>query len=442
MGSQADTIAALATPEGAGLRALVRLSGPAARAIVEGLCEKTLRDREPVAAKIPIGEASIPATFVLFAAPRSYTREDVVEISMPSSPPLLQSLMRCLVEEGARMAEPGEFTRRAFLHGRIDLSRAEGVLELVSARNERQAKAGLLLLEGGLAERVASMRRGLENALAQIEASLDFEEADTGHIDAASLLAQLREAANGLEEAAQWETRRLAPRGEFRVFLWGEPNAGKSSLLNRLDPQARAIVSPIAGTTRDGLRGKLRAGELEIEIFDAAGMETGLDPFATRAQDLARRFRESADAVIGVADVTKDLPGFFREAKLDLLVLNKCDLVSQEREAESLLSVPSLRVSAQTGEGVEALRAAILELTRGGQETEGERMGLAQRHREAMARAAREVEQSKKMLASDSALDVVASHLRQALAALGEIDGTTTPEDILDRIFSQFCIGK
>lgn len=441
-GSLSDTIAALATPQGPGLRALLRMSGPRSREIAEILGNCALPEREAVAVTIEDAGAQIPAAFVLFVSPRSYTREDLVEIAIPSSPPLIASLLHRLLELGARPAEPGEFTRRAFLNGRIDLSRAEGVLELVRSRNDREAQAGLLLLEGGLSRRVADLRARLESALALLEASLDFEESDTGHVDRAELGAALCLAASDLQEAEQWESRRMAPRGELQMFLWGEPNAGKSSLLNRLDGQARAIVSPIAGTTRDCLRGSLRDGETQIALLDAAGVEEGSDSLSSKTQEIARRFRDAADRVVGVADASKPLPSFLLQGRVDLLVVNKTDLPRVCDLGPWKGRSPVVETSALRGNGIEVLRKALFLLARGVGQAEGESFQMAARHREAFARAAREVVGAQKILSGVGALDAAAAHLREALAALGEIDGQTTPEDILDRIFSQFCIGK
>lgn len=438
-----DTIVAPATPEGGGMRALLRLSGSQSREIVEKwLGGVMLRDREAILADACWDGWKVPASAVFFEGPRSYTRENLVEVAIPSSPPLIKAVLARLNDLGARLAQPGEFTKRAFLRGRLDLSRAEGVLELLRARNEKERRAGLLLLEGGLSQRVQALRVRLEGALALLEASLDFEEADTGHIEVETLRREIAAASAGLEEALVWESRRVVPRGQMRAFLWGEPNAGKSSLLNALDPSARAIVSPIPGTTRDCLAGHIRLGDFELTILDAAGVETGADFIAAKAQEMAARFRASCDWVIGVADASQPLPRFLLEGQVDLLVLNKsdlprvCDLSLWQRRS------PIVFCSALHGEGIAALRASLEALVRGEGQAEGERVALSQRHQAAIRRALDETGNAQKTLTGGVMFDAAAAHLRHALAALGEIDGETTPEHILDRIFSQFCIGK
>src|SRR6185503_3623653 len=275
MSAAPGTIAAIATPPGPARRGIVRLSGPRAAELVRA----TLRDEAPrfdpalprllARGRFDDGRGLQPVLLLWMRAPRSFTREDVAELHLPGAEPLLACALRRLLELGARAARPGEFTRRAFLNGRLDLSRAEGVLALTEAGNEAERAAAALLLDGGLDQRAAALR---ERLLDLCEASLDFDESETGHVPHAELVELLEEAGAAVSEALAWETRRAAPSTRARVLLVGAPNAGKSSLWNALTG-GRALVSPEAGTTRDALVGEWRLPSLTCELIDGPGLE-------------------------------------------------------------------------------------------------------------------------------------------------------------------------
>ncbi|MDA1265043.1 MAG: 50S ribosome-binding GTPase, partial [Planctomycetota bacterium] len=365
MGAKASTICAVASAPGGGARAVVRLSGPDTAALVKALARV---DGEPLvltqrglhAVELDDGIGVQPALVLWMPGPGSYTREDVAELHVVGSAPLVRAVQGRLLEAGAVLAEPGEFTRRAFLNGRLDLTRAEGVLELIEARSAEERRAATALLVGGLDERIAILRDELEELRAITEASLDFDETDTGHIPIEDLAARARISLAGIRAASAWEARREPASGLPRVVLTGAPNAGKSSLFNRLvDAQLPALVSDHAGTTRDVLRGTWALKTRRVELCDTAGRDAAAAGVADRAgQAQMASARETADLVLCVVDATT-VPAFDPAedpafdpavAGADLVVWNQIDRA--EARPAPRASVP---VSAVTGAGLEAL---------------------------------------------------------------------------------------
>ena len=412
-----DTIVALSSPPGAGLRAVVRLSGPRA---------------------IEIG-ASRPGA-VAFRAPRSYTREDVVEIHLPGSPPLVDLLVRSLVEAGARPARPGEFTLRAFLNGRLDLAQAEAVERIISSEGEEECRAALDQLEGAFSRRL----RGIESALldlgADAEAAIDFTDQDIEILPgeearrrAGALLEDLR-ALRGETAAARVADARPA------AVLLGPPNAGKSSLFNALTG-SEALVTEAAGTTRDVLAAELDVG-VRVKLLDTAGLQpaAGVDGEAVRrAREAARR----ADVVLFVADATDweaALP-LAPRGRPAILVVNKCDLVPGAEVGRRFHIREVVCTSARTGEGLADLRAALARMIGGEGDGAGARFRVDMRQR-ALLREAEAALERAAGTAPGLGMEFVALDLRAALDALGGITGRDVGEDLLDRIFSRFCLGK
>jgi len=449
-----DTIAAISTPPGPARRGIVRLSGPGSAALVRA----TLRDERPgfepgsarlcVRGRFDDGRGLQPVTLLWMRAPRSFTREDVAEFHLPGAEPLLACALARLLALGARAARPGEFTRRAFLNGRLDLSRAEGVLALTEAGNESARAAAALLLDGGLGERATAIREGVLALLTLCEASLDFDESETGHVPRAELERELAAAEAAVDEALAWEVRRATPASAARVLLLGAPNAGKSSLWNALTG-GRALVSPEAGTTRDSLAGEWRLATLSCRLIDGPGLESsaraatgaGASPAgpAERAQELFVREQERADLVLWVVDATRPAPRSAL-AGAHLLVWNKTDLPAAGVPPR-LPGLPAVAVSARSGAGLEELaRAVERELTREGEG--GATRVLFARHREALVRARAELAAARELFAAEAPLDLTAEALRATLAALDELSGRTLPEDVLERIFARFCLGK
>lgn len=483
------TIAAVASPPGGGARAVLRVSGPRAADLVRGAfvadgAPGDARDGEgftPSARGITLGRfddgrGTQPAMLVWMPGPGSYTREDVAEFHLVGSPPLVAAALERLLRLGAQPAEPGEFTRRAFLSGRLDLTRAEGVLSLVTARSEAERRAASQLLAGGLADRIDALRAGLDALRALCEASLDFDETDTGHVPEDELRARTDAVLEGLREALAWESARAPRSGLPQVVLVGAPNAGKSRLYNRL-AGADALVSGRVGTTRDALRTTWRAGDAEVELWDTAGAVAPDGAVEREAQDRARALREAADLALWVVDARRPADDLVAEREAlaaggaRYLVWNQVDRPGAAPAPPAALTerlAGAAAVSAATGAGLDELAAGVAaalglaaapataaapaaaaapataaalgrpEALGGG----GEARELSARHREALRAAAARVEAAAGELAAGAPLDLVAEGLREATARLDAIGGRTTPEDLLDRIFGQFCIGK
>ncbi|HYE99296.1 MAG TPA: GTPase [Planctomycetota bacterium] len=403
--AEPDTIVAPATPSGGGLRAVVRVGGPRA---VE------LAGARPGA--------------VVFRAPRSYTREDLVEIHLPASPPLVDRLVRDLLEAGARPARPGEFTLRAFLHGRLDLAQAEAVERLVAAEDEAERRAALRQLEGEFSRRLGAVEQACLDLAADAEAALDFSEEDIEIVTTADAGARAGAALRDLRALIADTAARPARDGRPVVVLHGRPNAGKSTLFNALAGQD-AIVSPTAGTTRDLLEADADLG-VPVRLVDAAGVaegQTGLDAEgARRARDAAA----SADLVLFVVDPSD--PAERPRGWPCVVVESKADLHPGPAPPGAL------RVSARTGEGLAALRRAVGAALDAGVSTAAFSVSARQR---ALLREAEEA-LARVPGAAAAGLELAALELRSALAALGAVTGRDVGEELLDRVFSRFCLGK
>jgi tRNA modification GTPase len=466
------TIAAISSPPGAAQRGVIRLSGPDAARIARALVapaaereranggpftEPKLAARGAWTTRIHDGRGEQPCLLLWMPGPASYTREDVCELHLPGSPPLLEAALARVLALGARAAAPGEFTRRAFLNGRLDLTQAEGVLALVESASERERRAALALLEGGLTARLADLREGFAELRALAEASLDFDESDTGHVPMAELLARADLLRAALDEALAWEVRRQPPSALPRVVLVGAPNAGKSTLFNALVPAARALVSAVAGSTRDGASGLAAldaAGRAECLLLDAPGVDPRARGADRLAQEIAAAERASADLLLEVVDsagpaagadaASDDVPGAAR-----LVVWSRIDLPGARPAPPHAVAV-----SARTGAGLDRLRAALARrlgfataeddpgADAPGESGAGLVRELSARHRAALAAAGEALAAARALLAEAAPLDLAADALRDALDALDGIGGRTTPEDLLDRIFARFCLGK
>ncbi len=470
-----DTIVAISSPTGASLRAIIRLSGEAAIPITK-LTFRAAPD-EPnienalsysaIEGWLELGSDWPPAPTVLYLMrrPKSYTREDIVELHVPGSPPFLQETMRLLLTAGARMAEPGEFTKRAFLNGRLDLAQAEAVQRLIHARSEAEMRAALRQVGGDLSRAVAGLHEEVANLLARVEASLDFSDQEIEIISQAQIaggIAEVRERLNRL--LCDSVTSAVAIELP-RIVFCGKPNAGKSSLFNALLRRDRAIVTPMAGTTRDIIEGIATVdgdgAPQEVLLADTAGIAEQADPLQAAAGDRAKHFLVNADIVALVVDASEPLGDatlmqdvFLRRASEHLIVcLNKSDLPAKcsaseirrvfSQETHQAGSAPTIVHTScrdkMGSEGVQELSHAIGAKLRGG----GVERTTAQFLLEARHQAALEQADAALIRASYSGeAELAAVELREALAAFASILGLDATEDVLERIFSQFCIGK
>ncbi len=443
-----DTIAAIATPLGRGGVGIVRLSGAEAGEIGARLFDRPLRDRRLVHGRIidpADGSLIDQALAVLMRAPRTYTREDVVELQCHGGPIVLRRVLAAALALGARSAEPGEFTLRAFLSGRLDLAQAEAVAATISAQTDAAQRLAAAGLEGDLSRRLREPRAALVRILAYISARADFPDEDVPAEDLRPRLAAVRQA---LAQLAAGAATGAVYREGVRTAIIGRPNVGKSSLLNRLVRRERAIVTDIPGTTRDVIEETVSIDGVPLVLIDTAGINETTDPVERLGIERSRAALAQADLVLLVLDgsvpLTSDDLALVEAARARraIAVVNKSDL--PPAAGAGTLPLPTVHVSARTGEGTEALVAAILACL------SDDGLALAIDH--AVTATSRQVDALRRALAGvDDALatasgaapeDMIGAGVREAVVALGEITGDTVTEDLLDAIFSEFCIGK
>ncbi|MBI3887249.1 MAG: tRNA uridine-5-carboxymethylaminomethyl(34) synthesis GTPase MnmE [Opitutae bacterium] len=445
-----DTIAALATPVGTAAIAVVRASGPAVATLCRAIFGKLPEVRTVTRAdyRDAAGTLVDDVVFTYFVAPNSYTGEDTVEISCHGNPYIAQRILEDLLARGCRPADPGEFTKRAFLNGRMDLSQAEAVMDLIRARSERALAAANQQLRGSLGRHMQGLTDRLVEVLAQIEAYIDFPEED--------LPAENRQGAlRALEELLQ-ATRRLIATAHYgavlrdgiRTVIVGEPNAGKSSLLNRLVGHERALVSAEPGTTRDYLEECVVVGAHFLRLVDTAG----LNPLATALEErgIKKTLEQAAqaDLFLWVIDSTGPLPTLpsalekIMSPANTIAIYNKVDLdqAGAGRRQERFRAVA---VSALTGDGIDKLRLAIQNLTEILRTEVGEELiALNARHAHALEAALERLTDARELLRLSNSIELISNHLRCALESFGEIAGRVDNERVLDQLFARFCIGK
>jgi tRNA modification GTPase len=474
-----DTIAAIATPPGPGGVGIVRISGPGAFAIGRALFRPAQplpgEDAIPPSHRLTYGHSVDPATAevideVLVAflrAPRTYTREDTVEINAHGGLLLLRRILELALAAGARAAQPGEMTLRAFLNGRIDLAQAEAVMALINAESDAGRRLAFRQLQGDLSARVGAARAAALDALVHIEASIDFPEEEVPLPDPAELACLLDLARAEVERLLAGADRGRVLREGLRVAIVGRPNVGKSSLLNVLLGTERAIVTPHAGTTRDTVEERATLGGIALHLVDTAGITPTEEPIERIGVERSRAAAQSADLLLFVLDAASPLTELDQRAATELrqlsgtadegaptesaatgpliLVLNKCDLpavVAEDAAAALWPGAPLVHTSTLTREGIAALEEAVARLALAGQASAADALVASARHRDALRRADEHLAAAAATLEERLPLDFVAIDLRAVLDALGEITGETATADLLDRIFAEFCIGK
>lgn len=454
-----DTIAAISTPIGEGGIGIVRISGGAAEEIAGNIFSGTGKQSGGMQShRFYYGEIIDPesgdvldeAMVVLMRSPRSYTREDVVEIQCHGGYLLVRKVLELVIRCGARCAEPGEFTRRAFLNGRIDLLQAEAVIEVIRGKTETALALAQHQREGHLSKRISRIKEGILTSLAFIEAYLDFPEDDIELPDCRQIETSIRESLARIEELLDGFSEGKVLREGVSVLIAGKPNVGKSSLLNTLLREKRAIVTSVPGTTRDIIEEVVNIKGLPVKLLDTAGIRDSEDEIEMEGMRLTLEKIPLADLILFVVDASRPFDNedmLIKEAVCGhpfLLVLNKSDLPVEAVVPDELGSAGTISISARRGEGIERLREAIFSLfIRSGARDGRDFTALSQvRHRDALERARRRLESFLQSFPAETAIEFVALELRDALHALGEVTGETTPDDILDQIFSRFCIGK
>ncbi|MGB8261053.1 MAG: tRNA uridine-5-carboxymethylaminomethyl(34) synthesis GTPase MnmE [Terracidiphilus sp.] len=450
-GAAAETIAAVSTPPGRGGIGIVRLSGPEAPRIAAQL----VRLRQPLEhARARLadvldaeggGEQIDEAVVTFFAGPRSYTAEDVVEIAAHGSPVVLEALLRRAVTLGARLAEPGEFTQRAFLSGRLDLTQAEAVRDLINAQTLTQARLAASQMGGALSRRVQPAKQGLIELVALLEAGIDFAEDDVEVTPQAEILRRIAELEAPLRALAASFARGRIVHDGLTLAIVGRPNAGKSSLFNQLVERERAIVTATPGTTRDTVSERIALEGIPLELVDTAGLREAAGE--AEALGIARSREALADAglVVVVLDATEALneeEHRLLEAVKDrpaVAAVNKCDLA--RASGQGCGDLPWVATSALTGEGIEELRERIVALATGGAAAEPG-MLTSLRHRQAVGAALEALGDAARSSAAGIPHEMLLLDLYRALGALDSLTGQTTADDILKTIFQSFCIGK
>ena len=449
MYSDSDTIVAIATPAGRGGIGVLRISGPEAATVAGGLLqvELPLQPRHATFARTH-GDHVI-ATY--FPAPHSYTGEHVVELSAHGSPVVLRQILERAMALGARLAEPGEFTLRAFLNSRIDLVQAEAVADLIDAVTPLQARAAFDQLEGTLTCRIGEIDAELFDLIAKLEASLDFPDEGYHFVEAGTAGTAVRAIESKLQALLCEAKRGRLIREGARIAIGGKPNVGKSSLFNALLRSGRAIVTAVPGTTRDLVTETADVDGLRLELVDTAGVRDTSDEVESQGIDRARKAWSTADLVLVVLDASLPLESDdFRlleetAAMPRLIVAHKSDLIAEWRELDA--SEQLIAVSSKTGEGLDLLRHAMRLALEGGDAapvrdtaavTNIRHTGLLERARLALRRAGDALEAPE----GPAAEEFILTDLQEARAALEEVTGRRTSEDLLRHIFSRFCIGK
>ncbi len=458
-----DTIVAISTPVGEGAIGVVRISGkdalsmgkslfspsnPGAPYTPQRLYYGTIKDSK--------GKTIDDGFMVYMKAPHSFTGEDVVELQAHGSMVVLEKIVEAAVALGARPAEPGEFTKRAFLNGKMDLLQAEAVIDLIRAKTDRALQSARGRLEGRLSKKIASIKEALLELATSLEAELDFAEEELETLPKEALLERLSSVEKELTDLLATFKEGRALREGVSVVILGRPNVGKSTLLNLILREERAIVTPQPGTTRDLIEEAVSIRGVPVRLVDTAGLRTTEDPIESIGIDRAKRRAERGELVLFVVDASKEeelekdlstLESLKEELedKSFIVVANKMDLVeSKEERVLSLTGIFSrfrvVPISAKTEEGLKELEDAIYKEVCAG--TEPEELIVSVRHRDALKRCLEGLERTKSCVERGEPQEIVTVELRWALAQLGELTGEVTTEDILDRIFSTFCIGK
>jgi len=441
-----DTIVATATPPGIGGVGIVRVSGGGAEHIARGILGSLPEPRTATRRSFrnKQGQKLDTGLALYFPAPASFTGESVLELHGHGGPVVMALLVDAAVEFGARLAEPGEFTKRAFLNDKLDLAQAEAIADLIGSGTAQAARAALRSLSGAFSRAIDSLAEQLVRLRMHVEAAIDFPEEEIDFLTDDALLGSIEKCGRAFDELKGQAKIGRVLRDGYRVVIVGKPNAGKSSLLNRLSGEDTAIVTEVAGTTRDVLREQINIEGLAVELVDTAGLRDNPDRIEEEGIRRAREALKSADAVLWIQDASEagsaEIGEKVPESAEIIIVRNKIDLTA-EPPGVANKNESVIRLSAKTGAGMDALHDRLRDAA--GYRNLGEGAFTARkRHIDALRRAAEHFTAGRKALDETRAGELLAEELRLAQEALGEITGAMSSDDLLGRIFADFCIGK
>ena len=469
-----DTIAAIATPSGSGGIGIIKISGKDAFSIAEAIFQNSHASRgedssESEALSFPLkshrlyhghivnpGSGQVLDEVLLSAmkAPMTYTREDIIEINTHSGYIVMASILDLVLQRGARLAEPGEFTKRAYLSGRIDLTQAEAVIDIINSRTQKSLEIAMSQIKGNLKKRIESIRGSLIDILTQVEAAIDFPEDVADVIDAVSLRQILEKKIIGelSDMVAQYENAHFLRDG-LKMIVVGRPNVGKSSLMNRLIQDDRVIVTSIPGTTRDLIEETLSIRGIPVIIADGAGLHETKDPVEVIGIGKTKEYIHASDLILFMIDASDSFTMEDQEIyktiigdKRIILVINKIDLVENNFNfeiPETWKKIPSVKISALYGDGLSSLKDLIAKLAIGDHRLEVQNRIIPNlRHKIALEKSLEFVVSASEELCKGTSYELIAIDIKETLDKLGEIIGSVAKEDVIDQIFSRFCIGK
>ena len=456
-----ETIVAISTAMGNGGIGIIRMSGKESFKILEKIFKPKNNKFDDIKGyNIKFGYIVNSETHEIidevlvsfFKSPKSYTTEDMCEINSHGGIIVQKLILEQCLKNGASLAEPGEFTKRAFLNGRIDLSQAESVIDLINSRTEKEAKASITQLEGSLSKKIEEIRSGLLNIMSDIEATIDYPEYDieeVTNIRAINELSNILKKLDALEKS--FETGKMIKEG-IKTIIIGKPNSGKSSLLNLILDEERAIVSDIAGTTRDTIEEYINLKGIPLKLIDTAGIRETKDKIEEIGVNKSIHLVDKADLIISIFDNSKDLEKEdykildMIKNKKSIIVLNKIDLgkhLLDENEEILKLNIPIVKMSAKLGDGIEDLYKNIIDIfNMGNIELDNSMVITNVRHKNQIKKAKKDVQQAIDTISQKLPIDIIGIYIKEALIDLGTITGQNVSEDIINEIFSKFCLGK
>ena len=455
-----DTICAISTSTGNSGIGIVRLSGKDSFKIVEKIFKPKNKSKKIIGYSIKYGNIINPKNNKIvdevlvsyFVHPKSFTTEDMCEINTHGGMIVEKEILNICLENGARLAEPGEFTKRAFLNGRIDLAQAEAIQDLISSKSKREAEESLNQLEGNLSKKLEEINKGLLDLMVNLNVLIDYPEYDIEEVSSMNAQKGLTNIKVLLEKLEQSFEQGKILRDGVKTVIVGKPNSGKSSLLNTILKEDRAIVSSIEGTTRDTIEEFVTINGITLKIVDTAGIRDTENEIEKIGVDKSKKMAENADLIIAVFDLSRELDNedlFILDLikdKTSIIVLNKKDIKNENEKLESYikdLSKPIIKISAQTEEGIEDLYSEIVKLFEVNQiDSSNDILITNERHKNQIRKAKENVEKAIESLEMGCPIDIITINIQEAMDDIGEILGTNVTEDIINEIFKRFCLGK